>query len=418
MKIGIDARFYGITGIGRYAKNLIHELEKLERSPPVALAKGGQNNYIIFLWQKTYDSYQPQNPHFRKVIADYPLYSFLEQIMMPIKIWQQKINLMHFTNFNVPIFYFGKYVMTIHDLIHMEHSTFGSTTRFLPYYLLKKFIYGLSIRWAAIRAKKIFVPSDDAKNDVVRKLWVKPKKVVVTYEGLDEELKFKVQSSKFKVEDQNSKLILEKYRIKKPYLLYVGTMYPHKNHERLLLTFKKLLTINNLPRQPASTQRSEQAGQQSTINLVLVAKVDHFSRRIKEKVKQIGLSNNVILPGFIAPNGYIPDDDLKIIYQNAGVYIFPSLKEGFGLPILEAFAAGIPVICSNVSSLPEVAGNVALYFNPYNVDDMVEKIKQLLENEELRNKLIQKGYERLKLFSWKKMTEQTLGEYNSLIYSN
>ncbi|MBM4402324.1 MAG: glycosyltransferase family 4 protein [Candidatus Cloacimonetes bacterium] len=387
MKIGIDARFYGITGIGRYAKNLIKNLEELDR----------KNNYAIFLWKKAFDAYHPQNPNFKKVLADYPLYSFVEQIRMPILIRRERIDLMHFTNFNVPVFYFGKYVMTVHDLIHMEYSTFGSTTRFLPYYLLKKFIYSWAIRWAAWRAQKIFVPSEDAKNDVVRKLWVKPEKVVVTYEGIDEKLK--VKSEKLKVTIKNSKFTLDKYKIKKPYLLYVGTMYPHKNHEQLLLAFKNLLTINN---------------QQSTTRLVLVAKVDFFSKRIKEKVAQMGLFDSVVLPGFTAQDGYVPDDDLKIIYQNADAYVFPSLKEGFGLPILEAFAAGVPVVCSNASSLPEVAGGAAIYFDPYNIDDILKKVELVLVNKELRNELVQKGYKRLRKFSWNEMAKKTLNIYEQI----
>lgn len=383
MKIGIDARFYGITGIGRYAKNLIKELEKL----------GGKNEYIIFLWKKTFDAYRPQNPNFKKVLADYPLYSFLEQAMLPIAIWREKIDLMHFTNFNVPILYFGKYVMTIHDLIHMEHSTFGSTTRFLPYYFFKKIIYTLSIRLSALRAKKILVPSEDAKSDVVQKLGVKPEKVMVTYEGIDTSLNAKCKIPNIKCEE-----VLSKYKIKKPYLLYVGTMYPHKNHERLLLAFKKLIKAVKL----SSCQ---------SVKLILVAKVDFFSRQLKEKIEEMGLSERVVLPGFVAPDGYVPDEDLKIIYQNADVYVFPSLKEGFGLPILESFAAGVPVVCANISSLPEVAGNAASFFDPYDINDMAKKIKKVLEDENLRKSLAQKGKNQLKKFSWEKMAKKTQAIY-------
>lgn len=388
MKIGIDARFYGITGIGRYAQNLIRELEKIDQ----------KNEYVVFLWKKTFDKYQPHDPRFKKVLADYPLYSFLEQLMMPISIWRQRVDLMHFTNFNVPVLYFGKYVVTIHDLIHQEHSTFGSTTRFKLYYLFKRLIYSWAIRWTAWRARKVIVPSEDAKKDMVEKLRVSSEKVVVTYEGLDVALNVKSQIPASPAGGSNVKWeeVLDRYGIKKPYLLYVATMYPHKNHERLLQAFRQLIDEND---------------RWSNLQLVLVGKVDFFSDRVKRQVEELGLSQRVILPGYLSTNGYTPDEDLRVLYQHAVAYVFPSLKEGFGIPILEAWSAGLPVVASNASSIPEVGGDAVLYFDPYNTDDITKKIKRIITDEKLRRDLVEKGQNRLKTFSWNKMAKETASVY-------
>lgn len=380
MRIGIDARFYGITGIGRYVKNLISELEKLDK----------KNEYVIFLRKENFAKYQPQNPNFSKILANYSWYSFKEQMMMPAKIFTQKVDLMHFPHFNIPIFWPGKFVLTIHDLIHQQYSTAKNTTRPKPVYFFKKLAYLGTIRWAAKRAQKIFVPSKDTKKDVVGELKVDSEKIVVTYEGLD------LIFARNREQGTRNEEVLERYGICKPYILYVATMYPHKNIERLLGAFQKLknLALN--------------------LKLVLVGKVDSFSRRIKKKVEQMGLSSQVSLPNFDAPGGYISDEDLKVFYQNASAYIFPSLKEGFGIPILEAWVHDLPVIGSNVSCIPEIGGNAVLYFDPYDINDMVKKIKQVLSDEKVREDLVRKGNERLKKFSWRRMGEQTLKVYQEV----
>ena len=149
MKIGIDARFSDIAGIARYAQNLISNLE----------IEDNINEYVVFSLYKNLNWYQPQKNNFKAVEANFPYYSFSEQLLFPFKIWQAKVDLMHFLNFNVPLLYFGKYIITIHDLIYEDHSTFGMTTRSRPYYLLKKVVAKLMIRWSTFRAEKIIVPS-------------------------------------------------------------------------------------------------------------------------------------------------------------------------------------------------------------------------------------------------------------------
>ncbi|MBU1110662.1 glycosyltransferase family 4 protein [Patescibacteria group bacterium] len=379
MKIVIDARIY-ITGIGRYTRNLLQELSLIDTT----------NNYTVILRQDGFENYTPPNPNFKKILADYAPYSFAEQILLTIKLLKQRPDLVHFTNFNIPLLYPGAYVLTIHDLIHMSHSTFGSSTRSLPYYYFKKIVYFFAIRLAAHRAKKILVPSEATKKDIIRHLKVSPLKIVVTHEGLDSKL-----TSNKKVFKNKSNQVLEKYGIKCPYLLYVGTMYQHKNHRRLIKAHK--MGFN--PQRGLNPK------------LVLVGKVDTFSHQLKKEVDQAGMTNQIIFPGFTAPGGYAPDEDLHVLYQNALAYIFPSLKEGFGIPILEAQAQGLPVLCSRISCLPEIAGDSALYFDPYSEEDIADKIRKVMEDKKLRGQLISNGYQNIKRFSWEKMARETLSVY-------
>lgn len=147
-----------------------------------------------------------------------------------------------------------------------------------------------------------------------------------------------------------------------PYILYVGNDYPHKNLERLKLAFEKLVEDG------------------LDCKLILVAK-------------------------------FVSEKELDRLYKNASLYVFPSLSEGFGLPPLEAMARGVPVVSSNATCLPEILGDAALYFNPLDIDDMAEKIKKALLDEDLKEKLVKRGYEQIKKYSWEKMAKKTLDLY-------
>jgi len=404
MKIGIDARIYK-TGIGRYTRNLIKELGGIV-SP--------DDELVVFLRKNDLDEFASSEAankprRFAKaVVADFPPYSFKEQLFFPWVLWRQRLDLVHFTNFNVPVLWPGRFTLTIHDLIHMSHSTFGSSTRNYLYYLIKHWVYQWAIRWVAWRAARIFVPSEATKVDVVERLRVRADKVVVTYEGVEEE--WKVESGKLKVQKGKEPPNFQfstfnfplKYNIHPPYLLYVATMYPHKNHARLIEAFKLL--------------RDEYPD----LQLVLVGKVDYFSKSLKETLTQdVRLrtlpKDAVIFPNFQCADGYLPDEDLHVFYRHAAVYVFPSLKEGFGIPILEAQAHGLPVACARISCLPEIGGDSVMYFDPESVPDIAEQVKRVLEDESLRRELTRKGFENLKRFSWQDMSRKTYMTYKELL---
>ena len=370
MRIGIDARFYGSIGkgLGRYTQKLIEKLEKVD----------GENRYFVFLRKENFDEYRPKNKNFQKVLADYRWYTFAEQIMMPRLLGKYELDLVHFPHFNVPIFYRKKFVITIHDLILIHFPTLRGTTLNPLFYFFKFLAYKMTIKSAISRARRIIAVSEFTKKDIVDNYKVQGNKIKITYEACEDFCFFS---------EDSAKTILKKYGIINPYIMYVGNAYPHKNLSRLVLAFNKI-------------RESEE-----DLRLVLVGKEDYFYRQLKETVRRKKIEN-VIFAGFV------PDCDLDELYKNSRAYVFPSLYEGFGLPPLEAMAKGVPVASSSHSCMKEILGNSAWYFDGRRIEDMADKIIEILKNEPLRKELIGKGYDRAKKYSWHVMARKTLEIYN------
>lgn len=373
MRIGIDARMIKATGLGRYIENLILELGKRDK----------KNNYIVFLKKKEFEGFKVPNENFVKVLADFHWYTKDEQIYFPRIIEKQNLDLMHFPHFNVPLLYKGRYVITIHDLTLHAHKTVRASTKSALTYQFKHFLYKFIIKRAANRALKIIVPSSFTKKDVVKILKIKPEKVAVTLEGGPSQ-----QLLKSKPDFE----VLNKFNINKPYIFYVGNCYPHKNIEKLA---------------KATAILHEKQGKD--IFLVLAGKEDEFYLRLNKFLRENGYEN------FVKILGFVTDSELSALYQKASVYPFPSLNEGFGLPPLEAMAFGVPVATSNISCLPEICGEAAVYFDPHSSKDIAEKLNLVLSNEKLRKKLIEKGKQQVKKYSWAKMAQETLKVYEESI---
>ena len=369
MKIGIDARFYGCLGkgLGRYTEKLIKYLEKIDNN----------NQYYILLRKENWNDYQPNNKNFKKVLADYRWYTINEQVMMPVIMKRLGIDLMHFTHFNVPFFYKGKFIVTIHDLILTKYPTQRATTLGPIIYKIKHFGYQTIIKSAIKRAKAVIAVSKYTKEEIEEHFSVVSKKIFVTHEGVDPLV----------IDKQDSQKVLQKYKIDKPYIVYVGNVYPHKNIEGLINAYQIILRDH------------------PDLKVVLVGKHDYFFQQIKDLVEEKNLENNIIFTGFV------DDIDLPHIYKQARLYCFPSFCEGFGLPALEALYSGIPVVASDNSCLPEVLGKAAVYFNPNNITEMANKIKYVLENNEVSTEIIRRGYEQVRIFSWEKMAKATLDLY-------
>ncbi len=371
MKIGIDARFFGPVGkgLGRYVERLVENLEKIDQT----------NEYIIFLRKENWDYYTPKVSNFKKVLADYRWYSLVEQVAIPWLIWREKLDLVHFPHFNIPIFCPTKFVVTIHDLILLQFPTPRATTLGPLLYKIKYLAYRIVIGFGLWRAKKIITVSECTKKELINYFKVKPEKIVVTYEACDG-----VEYGQLGIPDKD---VLKKHKIVKPYLLYVGNAYPHKNLESLIEVFGNL----NLDYQ-----------------LVLVGREDYFYERLKREIVDLKIKNKIVFTRFVS------EKELADLYRNASLYVFPSFVEGFGLPGLEAMSYGLPVVASNSSCLPEIYGEAAVYFDPKSHQDMAEKIKKVLFDQTLRKELISKGLEQVKKYSWQKCAEQTLSVYNSI----
>jgi len=340
MRIGIDARFFGPKdkGFGRYTENLIKELGKISNS---------EMEFFIFLRKDSFNEYNPQNKNFHKILADYKWYGFKEQILFPIQIKKYKLDLMHFTHFNVPILYRKKFIVTIHDLTLRYFSTKKRSLKNFIVYSFKQLAYKIVFNYAIKNSQKIIAISEYTKQDILKYYHVSSDKIQVIYEGVTGETGSQPQNPK-------------------PYILYIGNNYPHKNLERLKLAYAKL--------------------------------------------KEQGLDYELLLI-----TKFVNEQELDNLYKNASLFVFPSLYEGFGLPPLEAMKRGIPVVSSNTTCLPEILGDAAFYFNPLNIDDMAEKIKKALIDRELREELIKQGFEQIKKYDWQKMARETLEIYKESI---
>jgi glycosyltransferase involved in cell wall biosynthesis len=376
MRIGIDARFFGIRqkGLGRYTQKLIEKLEKI--------APQDGCEYFVFLKKENFAEYQPQKTNFKKVLADYHWYTLAEQLFFPWMLYRYKLDLVHFPHFNVPIFYGKKFIVTIHDLTLLHFPTVKNSTLNPFFYRVKFLAYRLVIWLAILRAKWIITISKFTRDDIVSHYGSESaKKISVTYEACEDYCLLGAE----KAGD-----VLRKYAIIKPYLIYVGNAYPHKNLERLVFAFARV------------------AKEEKNLQLVFVGKDDYFYQRLRELVLANEIANVVFLSD-------VDDCDLDSLFRYALANVFPSLYEGFGLPPLEAMSKGVPVISSNHPCMREVLGESAYFFDGKDVNALAEALKKLIHDADLRRELIEKGFAQVKKYSWKKMAQETLEIYEKIL---
>lgn len=371
MRIGIDARLYSQSGIGRYIKNLLIHLQKIDK----------KNEYVVFLMDEDFKEVSLKN-NFKKVRANITWYGVSEQIKMPKLLNKYNLDLVHFPHFNIPVFYNGKFIITIHDLIHQHFRMKRATTRGPLIYRIKQAAYKYTFSLALKKSLKIITVSDYVKGEIKTNWRIKDEKIAITKEAVEEEMIELIRSIKKKDIDKT----LNKFGVKAPFIFYVGNAHPHKNIERLIKTFLRLRK------------------KYQYLKLVLAGNDHYFWQRIRDEFKD----PDIVYTGFIS------DKELVVFYKSATCFVMPSLEEGFGIPLLEAFACGVPVVSSKRASLPEVGGEACLYFDPTNLDDMEEKISEVLNNNGLRRKLVEGGMRRYKQFSWRELANETLEIYENV----
>lgn len=303
-------------------------------------------------------------------------------IVGPQKLWTQiGLPLYLFTHFPRPqVFFSPTHYAPRFSPIATAISIMDVSYLHFPELFAKKDLYQL-INWTAYSAKaakRVFTISEASKNDILRAYGKSPKDVVVTYPG--------IKSGKTMDKQLDKKELEEKFGISGNYILFVGTLQPRKNIEKLIEAFSTLL----------------EKKENKDIELVIVGKKGWLYEPILEAPKKFGITHAVKFLEFV------DDAELPSLYKNAVMFVLPSLYEGFGLPVVEAMKYGTPVITSNVSSLPEAGGNACLYVNPEDTKDIAGKMQELLGNPKLRSSLIKKGYEHIKKFSWEKAAKETL----------
>ena len=345
-----------------------------------------KNQYFIFLREPGFNSYQPKNKNFHKVLADVTWYGVKEQVMMPGIFSASNLDLLHVPHFNVPLLYQGKMVVTIHDLTMLKFGGRETSTLPAPIFLIKRAGLRFILQDAAQRAAAVVTFSQFVKDDIVKTFGIPAKKISVTYEA-------GILAGKGRADrEREIENVLGKYRITKPYFLYVGAFYPHKNVDRLVEAVK---ILNEKLKKPTQ--------------LVLAGRKDAFLERVVRRALEAGALR------YISLTDHVTDADLVDLYLEAEAYVQPSLSEGFGLQTVEAMALGVPVLQSNSSCLPEIGGEAALYFDPYDTADMAQKLSKVLGNKAAKQKLINKGLSRAKEFSWERMAKETLKVYEKVL---
>ena len=343
------------TGVGWYIYNIVKELSKSDRNDYIA-------EFINFMGrhdvkgQIDYDIKIKQNK-----MLTYTMYNFLTK-KLNIRhnlIFGTKSDIYHFFNFTIPKNIKGKVINTIYDTVFISApETMGDRKE------LEEYKYG------AQKSDLIITISESAKNDIIKNLGVNEDKIEIVHPGIDLEN----YSQKYKKEELER--IRKKYNLPSEYILYLGTIEPRKNIERIIKAFIKY---------------KEKVD--DDLKFVIVGKKGWKYENIMKLIESMG--TDIII------TGYIDEEDKIPIYKLAQFFTFPSLYEGFGMPVLEAMAAGVPVVTSNVSSLPEVAGDAAILVDPLNEDEIFEAYKKIRSDSNYREEMIQKGYEQAKKYQWK-----------------
>ncbi len=350
--IVIDARIIN-SSTGTYVERLLHYLQQVDQT----------NNYTVLVPTKDHLFWQPTAKNFTVQTADFKNYSFGEQLGFKRLLDKLQPDLVHFCMPQQPVLYKGSKVTTFHDLNLI--NTYNSDKNWLIYHA-KQLVGRFVFKSVAKSNNQIITPSEYTKNDLIKFSHVSPDKITVTYESAD---------------IVDTTLVPYKHPYKR-FILYVGQQSDYKNIRLLAEAHQSLLK------------------KYPELGLILVGR-KNASVLQNEAYFNSKNYKNILFTDFIE------NAQRDWLFKEAAAYIFPSLMEGFGLPGLEAMGYGAPVISSNATCLPEVYGEAAYYFNPYDVVDIERAINDVLINESLRSDLIKKGYEQLKKYSWLRMAEQT-----------
>lgn len=363
MRIGIDisATLIDSAGSGIYIRNLVNTLREMCPAHEYLLFAFGRNRAIH-----------------RSCIVGGRLENVLRDIiwtpvLLPIKAQQAGVDILHLPAHRAPLICPVPMVVTFHDLTLLRYpEAFNAWTRYYS-----RITFPMIVR----RATRIIAVSESTKRDLVNLLAVPADKVTVVYEG--------PQAGLHPIEDPSViEQTLQEYRLRRPFILHVGTLEPRKNIPRLLRAYHYLRVTRSLPH-----------------TLVLVGRLGWRYREIFDTITELRLSDE------IRWLGYTPVDALARLYSAANVLVYPSLYEGFGLPVLEAMVCGCPVVTSNVSSLPEVVGDAGITIDPTDGNALAEALYHVVSDSGLAAEMRRRGLERAKLFTWEQTATKTLEVY-------
>ena len=363
MKIGVMLRNWGERGgIGVYTSNILKSLFKVDQ----------HNHYILIFNSPRHLGVFSGLPNVTQTVIQAPNKLWWDQISVPRLVKKLGLDLIYNPKLSVPLFAKCRKVLVMH----------GAEQFAIPHAFKwhDRIYFTIANRLYCKTASAIITPTRTGAHDIVNYMGADRRKVHVIYDAYNERCRL--------LENGDKEIVKKKYSLPDKFILHVGGLTPLKNIGNLLRAYKITSSFTDH-------------------RLVFVGFRRWKSAQDLALIDELGLREKVVFPG------YIPDEELPAFYNLADAFVFPSLYEGFGIPVLEAMACGCPVITSNTGCSPEVAGGAALLVNPYKPDEIAAAMRQVLTDEGLRRHLIEKGYQRIKDFSWEKSASETLALFES-----
>lgn len=355
--IVIDARIRQASS-GRPIARLLEYLQELD----------SENSYTVLL--KPRDPWQSASANFHTVVCNFPNFSFnpLQQLALSRQLKHLKPDLVFFGMTGLqPLFYKGNQITLTHDLTMYDYVRAGHLPGLVHWMRMKG--YRLLMRSAHKKATRIVVPTGYVRDALIKFHPFTKGKISVAYEAS---------------EPPADVASVQPETVTVPFVFHVGSPFPHKNLERLIEAFEIVHR------------------EQPQLKLVLAGKREYYFEQLQTQIDASPAKDSIVVTGFVG------DEELKWLYENARAYVLPSLSEGFGLPGLEAMAHGCPLVSSNATCLPEVYGGAAVYFNPEDIQDMAGKITTVVTDDEIRRSLVEFGRERVTHYSWRNMSKEIL----------
>jgi glycosyltransferase involved in cell wall biosynthesis len=362
--IALDARKYHDFGIGTYIQHLIREYASMQ---PI-------RDFLLFIAPE--DATTIVVPEgWRTSVVPYGKYSLGEMFLLGRRVKANNVSVFHSPHYTLPFGLKSPSVVTIHDIIHLRFPQFFSPVQ-------RAYSYGM-IRHAIRDARFIITDSEFTKQDILRSFRADEQKIVPIHLGVSEQFRQKNDPSE-------AESFKSKFRLERPYILFVGNTKPHKGLHVLLRAFKEVLAVV------------------SDIDLVFVGGPVSGNESLQR------LINGFDVAGKVKSLGRLPEEELVLAYGGAEMLVLPSLYEGFGLPALEAMACGIPVVVSDAASLPEIAGDAAIICDTGKSGAFADAITALLRDSRLKAEMIKRGLKHARTFSWKVTAQKTMDVYNRI----
>ncbi len=370
-RIGLDARKLQDFGIGTYIRNLIRALAPLADADfPL--------RYVLLVRAEDREQLAGLPPNFELTVERAPVYSAREMFTLSWQLWRQRLDLYHATHYVLPAALTPRVVVTIHDIIHLLYP------EFLPNHLAFLYARGM-IRRSLTRGDRIIAVSKNTRADLMQHFAVDGRKIEVVYNGVEDVFRRRLP-------DAEIERWLRALGIARPYLLFVGNPKPHKNLDTVVQAYARARRLAPFD-----------------APLVCVGSRQGSEFKIRQRAEHLGLGDQVRLLGHVA------QEALPAIYQGATLFLYPTLYEGFGLPVIEAMASGVAVITSNTSALKEIAQSYAHLVDPLDIPAMAKAIAQCMADPEHLAALARLGLRRADDFHWERTARQTLGIYRSVL---